>query len=92
MPRQPKALHDLMWAGWIDAEGKFKFNGQGVPCVAFGKHKDVPMRRVPRDYYTWMLKPAQHFGRSTRRIADDAYRGTFPIAPSMMPTTEQDDM
>lgn len=76
LPRDLKSLHHELWPGWIDDDGKFKFNKAGEPCVAFGKHRGKPMRQVERGYFKWMSKGS--FTPLTKLIAERASRGEFP--------------
>jgi DNA polymerase III subunit epsilon len=82
LPRTPKELHELTFAsdGRIDLDGKFRFNDDGVPIVAFGqKHNGKTMQQVYRQdpgYFSWMY--GAKFAPDTRRIARDAMNGVFP--------------
>lgn len=86
LPRDLRALHDLSWPGWIDVDGKFKFEN-GQPVINFGKHKGTPMRRVEPGYYRWML--GGEFSANTKRVAENALRGVFP-QPSLIQATEDE--
>lgn len=77
LPPDLEALHKLQWPGWIDAEGKFKFE-DGVAKCQFGKHRGVPMRNIPPSYYRWLTDA--DFSNDIKRLAIDALAGKFPVA------------
>lgn len=63
---------------WIDEEGKFKWNKDGVPIVNFGrKWLGFPMHQVSKGYYTWMLEG--NFLADAKAIAAQAAKGIFPV-------------
>lgn len=76
LPRNVKMLHDLQWPGWIDTEGKFKFDEEGTPRVMFGKHRNVPMKNVPPSYWRWILEA--DFPKEVKQLASDAIVYKFP--------------
>lgn len=76
LPRTPRELHDQLWAGWIDVEGKFKFDKHGNPLMFFGKHRGARMQDVPLDYWTFILK--SDFSDDVKQIARDAKLRKFP--------------
>lgn len=82
LPRTVSEIHQLIWQGWIDTDGKFVFNGT-VPTGNFGKVKGIPMKDIDRGFYDWMLKPKQQFAPSTRRIVANALKGIYPVAPEI---------
>lgn len=47
----------------LDVAGKIYLNKDGAACYAFGKHKDVPVKKEP-GYAEWMLK--SDFSTSTK--------------------------
>lgn len=77
-PRDVAQLHQVQWPDWIDTEGKFRFDEDGVPTVGFGKHSGTPMVEVPGDYWDWMLNPKQDFSAEVRQIVTKAKLGEFP--------------
>lgn len=84
----PQALHEMMWPGWIDSEGKFKFR-DGVSVMTFGKYADVPMDRVPKSHWAWMLSAKEPFSPEVQGIVREAAAGRFP-SKSAAPTTPAD--
>lgn len=76
LPHDLDQLHDLQWPGWIDAEGKFRFNKEGVPICSFGKHRNLPMNKIPNDYWKWLTKA--NFPFEIKELADNALKGIFP--------------
>lgn len=75
IPLNVAALHQMCWPDQIDLDGKFKFI-DGVPCVAFGKHKDTPIVKLSRGYLTWMA--GADFTASTKKVVTDALNGIIP--------------
>lgn len=64
---------------WIDEEGKFKFDKDGVPICNFGKKwNGYPMKDVSKGFYTWMLGPDTTFLDDAKKLARDAMNGVFP--------------
>lgn len=76
LPRDLSQLHELQWPGFIDAEGKFRFDKAGIPRCAFGKHRDAAMRDIPQSYYRWMAEG--DFSAEVKALAKDAQFGKFP--------------
>lgn len=76
LPHDLAKLHELSWPGWIDAEGKFRYNQDGIPSVRFGKYIDEPMRRVPPDYWRYILR--EKFSPEIKRIAQECLEGRYP--------------
>ena len=74
-PADLNLLHELQWPGWVDSEGKFRFDRDGVARVQFGKHRNVPMQQVPKDYWRWV---SENFSDEVRQIAANALVGIFP--------------
>jgi len=74
-PTDLDLLHEMQWPGWIDSEGKFRFDKDGVARVQFGKHRNVPMEQVPKDYWRWVT---ENFSDESRQIAANALIGIFP--------------
>lgn len=77
-PADLQQLHDLQWPDWIDTEGKFRFDEQGIAYMNFGKHQDLPLEKVPRDYWDFMLSPKEKFSAEAKAIAAAAKLGNFP--------------
>ena len=77
LPRDLDALHALQWPGWIDSEGKFRFDVDGVPRFGpWGKYAGQPMRSVDAGYWDWMLKG--DFSAEMKALAADAKLHKFP--------------
>jgi len=58
---------------------KFVYNDDDVPCINFGKwgrSGPYPMRKVPRDYYQFIL--SKDFSASVKKLAQDALNGKYP--------------
>jgi hypothetical protein len=63
---------------WIDEEGKFKWNSQGVAVCNFGKRwNGYPMNQVGSGFYTWMLEG--NFLEDAKQLARDAIKKKFPV-------------
>lgn len=76
LPRDLAKLHELSWPGWIDSEGKFRYNQDGIPSVRFGKYIDQPMRRVPPDYWRYILR--EKFSAEIKLLARECLDGRYP--------------
>lgn len=79
LPRDLKALHELQFPSnpnAIDKQGKVAWNEAGDAVLTFGKHKDVPLAKVPRSYLDWLLSTDMAF--DTRTILTNAKQGRFP--------------
>jgi DNA polymerase-3 subunit epsilon len=76
LPRDLRELHELQWPGWIDSDGKFRFDDTGVPRITFGKHRSLSMREVPPGYYRWLM--SNDFPPDVKYLADEALNGRFP--------------
>lgn len=85
LPRDVQQLHDLCSPGWFDAEGKLQWR-DGELCIAFGQHRDTPLRKVPRSYLDWMTKGT--FSNKVKDTCRDACRGIYPVAPANAPEAE----
>jgi len=79
MPRELNELHELLWPGWVDTEGKFRVKNGKVVCT-FGAHRDKPLSSIPPGYWKWIL--AQDFSAEIKDIASNALKGIYPNAPS----------
>lgn len=78
LPQDVAALHRLQWPDWLDSEGKFRMV-DGVPTCAFGnKYRDVPMDKIPRDFYDWMLR--SDFPDDVKALCRQAKLGIYPQA------------
>jgi len=77
LPRDLQALHELQWPGWLASDGSFKMVN-GVPTCMLKKHRDVPMDRVPKSYYDWILSAS--FPEDVRKLAQNAKLGIYPTA------------
>lgn len=54
-----KKIHNLINEKMVDLAGRFIFNGEGIECFNFGKHKGKPVEQVLKEepnYYDWMMK------------------------------------
>lgn len=78
LPRDVRQLHELQWPGWIDSEGKFKFDDDGVPICTFGKHRNKPMVSIPSDYYKWINKHNSGFSAEIKQLTSRALLGVYP--------------
>ncbi len=76
MPRDMKALHDLCWPGWFDAEGKMQWRN-GQLCLGFGQHREKTLRQVPRDYLHWIATKGD-FSPLVKETCRAALRGEYP--------------
>jgi DNA polymerase-3 subunit epsilon len=59
MENDMKKIHSLINEKMVDLAGRFVFNGNGVECFNFGKHKGKPIEQVIKEepgYYDWMMK------------------------------------
>jgi DNA polymerase-3 subunit epsilon len=57
LPQTPAGIHDFCFPrdpNAIDATGKV-LKVDGVLQLSFGKHKGVPLSKVPKSYITWLL-------------------------------------
>ncbi len=77
LPRDLTELHELSWPGYITAGGEFRFV-DGVAVCCFGKHKDKPVSKIPRDYFDWIC--ANNFAPDVIQLARDARSGKYPEA------------
>lgn len=76
LPRDLDQLHALQWPGFIDGDGKFRFN-DGVACFGgWGKYANKPMHKVPVAYYDFIL--GADFSADVKALARDAKLGKFP--------------
>lgn len=79
LPRDLDILHATQWPGWIDGDGKFRFNEDGVPCVGqWGKYAGRPMRDVNPGYWDFIL--SGDFSPDVKALASAAKMGKFPEA------------
>jgi DNA polymerase III subunit epsilon len=76
LSRDLQQLHELQWPGWIDSEGKFRFDKEGVPRSAFGKHRGEAMKDIPQGYYKWLMGAG--FSDEVGQLSADAIIGVFP--------------
>jgi DNA polymerase-3 subunit epsilon len=86
LPRSLETLHKMMWPGWIDSEGKFRFDEKGVARVNFTKHKGSPIRNLDAGFWNWILR--QNFNAEIKAIARNAKAGRFPQPPDDLPADE----
>jgi len=78
LPRSLHELHELQWPGWLDAEGKFAWDGDDV-IINFGGpkgHKGKRLADTPRSYLEWMLR--SEFADDTKLIIRNALLGVYP--------------
>jgi DNA polymerase-3 subunit epsilon len=76
IPRDIDHLHEEQWPGWIDSEGKFRFNKQGVPICMFGKYSGQALQNIPPDYWNWIVK--SDFSAEIKQLAAKALKGEYP--------------
>lgn len=76
LPRDLDALHEMSWPGWVDSEGKIRKDKDGVARLAFGKHRDLDVRRVPGDYWKFMLRG--DFSEEVKGIVRGIIAGRIP--------------
>lgn len=74
-----QVLHEVCWPDHYDADGKLRWR-DGELCIAFGEHRDTPLRVVPEGYRTWMLK--KDFGTKVKDAVRDSLKGVFPECPA----------
>jgi hypothetical protein len=86
LPRDIQQLHDLCSPGWFDAEGKLQWKN-GELCMAFGEHRDKPLRQVPKSYFDFILR--KDFSQKVKDTCRDAMRGVYPVAPPTGPMEEE---
>jgi len=77
LPRDLRALHELQWPGWLTSDGSFKMIN-GVPTCMLKKYRDVPMHKVPGNYYDWILSAS--FPEDVRELVRNAKLGIYPTA------------
>lgn len=62
----------------IDPDGKFQWRGD-VPTVCFGdRYLDWDMRKVPSDFWDWLLRKGKGFSPQVKKLANDALKGVYP--------------
>jgi DNA polymerase-3 subunit epsilon len=76
LPRDLDAIHALLWPGWIDVEGYFKFVDGVAHMGGWGKHANVPMKDVPIGYWHFITNGT--FSPEVKAIAEAAKQGKFP--------------
>jgi DNA polymerase-3 subunit epsilon len=78
LPRDLDQLHLLQWPGWIDTEGKFSFNDDGVPFfTSWSKFSNKPMREADVGFWDWII--THDFSAEIKKIAADAKLGKYPV-------------
>lgn len=87
LPRTIQELHDLCFFDPenVDLDGKFKWRGDEA-VIAFGKYQGTALARVATldpGYLRWMLGGT--FATSTKRVAQDALEGRFPVKKPLAP-------
>lgn len=75
VPRTVQGIHDLCWPGWFDGEGKLKWRN-GELCLAFGEHRDRPLRTVNKGYLNWMIH--KDFSNMVKDACRNAIQGIYP--------------
>jgi DNA polymerase-3 subunit epsilon len=79
VPHTMRGLHDYCFPrdnNWIDAAGRIMWVGNS-PVLSFGKHRDKPLDKVPKDYLEWIL--VSSFPSDVKQIIKDALDGTYPV-------------
>lgn len=61
----------------IDHGGFFRFDVSGVPRMVKGKYAGTALMDIPPSYFSWMCGTS--LGESTRKVAQDALYGIFPV-------------
>lgn len=85
LPRDLNQLHELLWPGRYDADGKLTWK-HGELCFTFGAHRDIPLRNVPKGYLKWVVQ--QDFSDKVKQTCRDACNGVFPASPVQVPADE----
>lgn len=81
LPRTVEALHKICFADRFDVEGKLKWV-DGELCFGFGKHRNQPLRIVPRQYLIKFIGGAD-FSPLVKQTCKDAANGIFPVQPNV---------
>lgn len=77
LSRDLDTLHRAQWPRWIDNEGKFRFNADGVPCFGpWGKYANQPMKDTPSSYWDFILD--KDFSEEIKDLARHAKHKRFP--------------
>lgn len=79
LPRTVADLHRACWPDHYDCEGKLRWR-DGELCIAFGEHRETPLREVPYGYLTWMLK--KDFSDKVKDAIRGSLKGVFPECPA----------
>jgi len=74
LPRNLDDLHQLQWPGWITAGGEFRMV-DGVRTITFGKHRGLPVSKVPGTYWDYILDKKNKFPEDVRQLAADVKLG-----------------
>ncbi|MEN6605881.1 MAG: 3'-5' exonuclease [Bryobacteraceae bacterium] len=61
---------------WVDSRGKIVWREDGEAQFSFGKHQSVPLRKVPRSYFEWIM--GGDFPREVKQVVEKALKGEFP--------------
>ncbi len=78
LPRTVDELSDLCWQPNplnIHPDGKVQWRGD-VPTVCFGKYDGWDMRKVPGDYWDYIVR--ENFDPQMKKLAREAGRGVYP--------------
>jgi DNA polymerase-3 subunit epsilon len=93
VPRTAEELHAASWPDYIDTEGYFVKDEDGLPRVGrWGKHNGWLMRDVPADYWKYMTRKDKDFPPDAKEIAAAAIKGRFPGDPPPEPERQQGDL
>lgn len=84
--RTVDALHALGAVNAYDAIGKLRWR-DGELVMAFGEHRDIPLRNVPSSYLYWILK--KDFSDKVKDTCRNALKGIYPTPPA--PTEDPDE-
>lgn len=79
LPRTVDALSDICWTQNpvnIHPAGKIQWRGS-VPTMCFGKYDTWDMRRVPSDYWDFIVR--KDFDPQMKRLAREAMAGVYPV-------------
>ena len=79
LPPDVVKLHALCWPNWYDSEGKLAWQ-DGELGFAFGEHRGVSLREVPRGYLSWLVK--KDFPEKVKDACYRALKGEYLTAPA----------
>ncbi len=83
LPKEVESLHGFCNPAdpkWIDKSGKFKWDDNNEPIIAFGKNKGIPLKEIAKtnpNFLSWLIRMV--FQEDAKKIARDALSGKFPV-------------